>query len=101
MTLLQNGVPKKISGGFNLRIVKQEDFRKLCNENGEMISGESLLLRKSEGKRPLGRPKCKWEENVKIEIKGIGCGRGDRTNLAYGKEMCRTSLNTVIKIWVP
>jgi len=49
----------------------------MFDENYEMGSGAfgTLLLRKSEGKRPLGRPKRKWEENVKIGVKGIGCGR--------------------------
>jgi len=41
-----------------------------------------LLLKRSEGKRPLGRPKRKWKEIVIIEDEGIGCGRGDRINLA-------------------
>jgi hypothetical protein len=76
--VLQNRVPRKISGGFKLRIVKQGDFRKLCDEKNEMGSGTfgTLLLRKSEGKGPFGRPKRKWEEYVKIEVKGIGCGSG-------------------------
>jgi hypothetical protein len=59
-------VPKKICGGFKLKRVKQEDFRNLRVENDEIVSGVSgtLLLRNSEGKRPLGRPKRKWDENV-------------------------------------
>jgi hypothetical protein len=42
-------VLRNVSGGFKLRIVKQEDFRKLCDENDEMGSGAfgMLLLRKS------------------------------------------------------
>ena len=60
-----------------------------------------LLLRKSEGKRPLGRPKRKREENVKIEIIGIGCGRGDKINLAYHRDKCHASLSAVMKIRVP
>ena len=94
---------EKISGGFKLRIVKQEYFRKLCDENDEMGSGAfgTLLLRISQGKRPLGRPKRKEEENVKMKVKGIGCGRVDRINLAQDRGKFHSYLNTLIKIRVP
>jgi hypothetical protein len=41
-----------------------------------------LMLGKSEGKEPSERHKRKWEENYGIVVKGIGCGNGDRIDLA-------------------
>ena len=38
-----------------------------------------------EGKRPLGRPKCRWEDNIKMDLQEVGCGGMDRFDLAeYG-----------------
>jgi hypothetical protein len=67
VTLLQNRVPKKISGGFKLRIVKQEDFSKLDDENSGAFG--TIFQRKSEGKRPLGRLKRKREKMLKSKLK--------------------------------
>jgi hypothetical protein len=33
-----------------------------------------VLVRKSEGKRPLGKPKRRWEDNIKMELQEVGCG---------------------------
>jgi hypothetical protein len=31
------------------------------------------LVRKPDGKRPLGRPRCRWEDNIKMDLQGVGC----------------------------
>jgi hypothetical protein len=33
-----------------------------------------LLVGKPEGKRPMGRPRCRWEDNIKIDVQDVGCG---------------------------
>jgi hypothetical protein len=38
---------------------------------GEMRGAYSVLLRKSEGKRPLGRPRCRWEGNIKMDLQEV------------------------------
>jgi hypothetical protein len=35
------------------------------------------LLGKLEGKRPLGRPRCRWEDNIKMDLQEVGCGNLD------------------------
>jgi hypothetical protein len=35
-----------------------------------------LLVGKPEGKRPLGRPNCRWEDNIKMDLQAVGGGRG-------------------------
>jgi len=36
-----------------------------------------VLVRKPKGKRPLGRPSCKWEDNIKMDLEEVGCGGMD------------------------
>ena len=33
-----------------------------------------VLVGKPEGRRPLGRPRCRWEDNIKIDLQEVGCG---------------------------
>ena len=41
---------------------------------GERTGVYGVLVRKHEGKRPLGRPRRRWEDNIKIDIQEVGCG---------------------------
>ena len=41
-----------------------------------------VLVRKPEGKRPLGRPRRRWEDNIKMYLHEVGCGGGDWIELA-------------------
>ena len=40
---------------------------------GEEISVYRLLVGKPEGKKPLGRPRCRWEDNIKMDLQEVGC----------------------------
>jgi len=59
-----------------------------------------VLVGKPEGKRPLGRPKCRWEDNIKIEIREVG-GVGDWMELAWDRESWRALVDTVMNVRVP
>jgi len=41
---------------------------------GEKKSAYSILVGKREGNRLLGRPRCRWEENIKMDLQNLGCG---------------------------
>jgi len=60
-----------------------------------------VLVGKPEGKRPLGRPRRRWEDNIKIDLQEVGCGGNDWTELAQDRERGRTLLNDVMNIRVP
>jgi hypothetical protein len=45
-----------------------------------------VLVGKAEGKRPLVRPRCRWENNIKINLREFGWGGMDWINLAHDRE---------------
>jgi hypothetical protein len=55
--------------------VKDDDMGRACSTNGEKGNAYRLLVGKSEGKRPLGRPTRTYVDNIKLDLKEIGRGR--------------------------
>jgi hypothetical protein len=53
---------------------------------GEMRNGYSSFVRKSEGKRPLGRPRRRWEDNIRVDLKEIGCEDVDWIHKSQDKD---------------
>ena len=60
-----------------------------------------VLLGKPEGKRPLGRPRRKLENNIKMELQEVGGGRGDWMELAQDRDGWRALVGTVRNFRVP
>jgi hypothetical protein len=58
------------------------------------------LVGKPEGKRPLGRPRRRWVDNIKMDLREIGWDDVD-WNLAQDREQCRALMNTVMNLRVP
>jgi hypothetical protein len=56
---------------------------------------------KPEGKRPLGRPRRVWVDNIKFDLREIGCGGMDWIDLAQDRDQWRTLVNRVIHLRVP
>ena len=59
-----------------------------------------VLVGKPEGKRPLGRPRRRWEDNIKMDLEEVG-GGGDWTELAQYRDRWRALVNTVMNLRVP
>jgi hypothetical protein len=59
------------------------------------------LLGKSEGKRPLGRPRHTWVDNIEMDLLGIGWGGVDWIVLAQDKDKWRALVNEVMNLRVP
>ena len=47
-----------------------------CSTYGEKTDVYRILVRKPEGKRPLGSPRPRWEDNIKMDLQEVGCGGG-------------------------
>jgi len=60
-----------------------------------------VLMGKPERKRPLGRPRHRWEDNIKINLQEVGCGGMDWTDLAHDKDRWRALVNAVMNLRVP
>jgi len=56
---------------------------------------------KPEGKKPLGRPRRRWEDNIKMDLQEVGGGRGDWMELAQNRERWRALVGTVRDFRVP
>jgi hypothetical protein len=62
---------------------------------GEGRGVHGILVGKSEGKRPLGRPRPRWEDNIKMDLQEVGGGCGDWMDLAQDRDMWRALVSTV------
>jgi hypothetical protein len=56
---------------------------------------------KLEGKRPLGRPKHTWEDNIKMDLQEVGCGSIDWIKLAQDRNKWQALVNAVMNIRAP
>jgi hypothetical protein len=68
---------------------------------GEKRNAYRILVGKQEGRRPLGRPKCRWVDNFKMDLREIGWDGTNWFDLAQDREQWRALLNTVMICRVP
>ena len=67
---------------------------------GERTAAYRVLLRKSEGKRPLGGPRRRWEDNSKMVLQEVGCGGMDWIELGKDRDRRRALVNAVMNLRV-
>jgi len=60
-----------------------------------------VLVGKPDGKKPLGRPKHRWEDNIKMDLQEVGCEGMDLIDVAQDRERWRALVNAVMNLWVP
>jgi len=68
---------------------------------GERRGVYRILVGKPVGKRPLGRPRRRWEDNIKMDIQEVGCGGRDWIELAQDRDRWRSVVNAVMNRRVP
>ena len=86
-----------------MRVVKSRRMRWVGHAAcmGEGSSVHRVLVGKPEGRRPLGRPRHRWEDNIKTDLQEVGGGCGDWKELAQDRDRWRALVNTVMNFWVP
>jgi len=93
----------KASDGNNLRVIKSRRMRwvghvaRIAEERGVY----RVLVGKPEGKRPLGRPRRRWVDNIRMDLQEVGCEYKDWIGLSQDRERWRTLVSAVMKLRVP
>jgi hypothetical protein len=72
-----------------------------CSTNGAKRNACRILVRKPEGKRPLGGRRCRWVANIKMDLRKLGWGSTDWTDLAQDRDQWRALVDTVINLQLP
>jgi hypothetical protein len=68
---------------------------------GEKRNACRLLVGKPEGKRPLGRPRRRWMDNIRMDLGEVGCGDVDWIGLAKDRNRWRDLVEAVLNLRVP
>jgi hypothetical protein len=68
---------------------------------GETCNAYRILVRKPQGRRPLGRPRRRWVDNIKMDLREIGWDGMDWIKLAQDMDQWRALVNTVMNLRVP
>ena len=68
---------------------------------GEERAVYRVLVGKPEGKRPLGRPRRRWVDNVRIDLQEVGCGHVDWIGLAQDSDGWQKLVSAVMNLRVP
>ena len=73
------------------RVARMGEERRVCR----------VLVGKPEGKRPLGRPRRRWVDNIRIDLQEVGCGYMDWIGLDQDRDRWRTLVSAVMNLLVP
>ena len=68
---------------------------------GEEREVYRVLAEKAEGRRPLGRPRRRWMDNIRLALQEVGCGYMDWIGLAQDRDRCWTLVSAVMNLRVP
>jgi hypothetical protein len=68
---------------------------------GEKRNAYRILVGKPEGKRPLGRPRRRWVDNIKMDLREMGWDEADWMDIAQDRVKWRALVNTVLNLRVP
>jgi ribosome biogenesis protein Nip4 len=72
-----------------------------CGALGEVRGTYNILVGRPEGRKPLGRLRHRWEDNIEMELREIGFGVVDWIHLAQDRDRWRSLVNTVMSLRVP
>ena len=72
-----------------------------CGAYGEGRGVNRILVGKPEGKRPLGKPRRRWKDNIKMDLQEVGGGCKDWMELAQNRDRWRALVSTVMNFRVP
>jgi hypothetical protein len=74
---------------------------RVCSTNGEKRNTYRILVGKPEGRRPLGRPRRRWVDNIRMDLGEVGWGDVDWIGLAQDRDRWKALVNSVLNFRVP
>jgi hypothetical protein len=93
---------KRRSGKIDLsehNHVEEDEIGGACGTNGEKRNAYTLLVGKPEGKRPLGRPRRRWVDNIRMDLGEVGWCSVDWIDLAQDRNRWRALVYSVLNLW--
>ena len=72
---------------------------RVCVRRGGGVN--RVLVGKQEGRRPLGRSRCRWVDNIRLDLQEVGCVYMDWIGLAQDRDRWRTLVSAVMNLLVP
>jgi len=87
----------------NIRVIKSRRMRWAGHvaRMGELRGVYRVLLGKPEGRRPLGKPRRRWMDNIRMDLQEVGCGYMDWIELAQERDRWQTLVSAVMNLLVP
>ena len=80
--------------------IEENEMGGACSTYGEKRGVYKDLVGKPEGNRPLGSPRRRWQDNIKMQIQEVGCGGMDWFELAQDRDRWRALVSTVMNLRV-
>jgi hypothetical protein len=80
--------------------INEDDRGGTCSKYGEIRNTHNILVVKSEGKRPFGRPRRRWEDNIRLDLGGIGWEGVDLMHMDQDRDQWLALVNTVMNLRV-
>ena len=86
-----------------VRVIKSRGMRLAGHvvHMGEERGAYRVLVGKTEGRRPLGRSRHRWVDNIRMDLQEVGCGYMDWIGLAQDRDRLRTLMSAVMNLRVP
>jgi hypothetical protein len=75
-------------------------MRGACSADGEERGVYRILVGKPKRKRPMGRPRRRWKDNIRVDLQEVGFEGVDWIGLAQDRDSWRAIVNAVMNIWV-
>jgi hypothetical protein len=86
-----------------IRVIKSRRMRWAGHvaRMGEKRGAYRVLVGRPQGRRPLERPRRRWEDNIKMDVQEVGWGGMDWIDMAQDRDRWQALVNAVINLWVP